>query len=764
MAIDVGDSNCALMTEGAVYCWGPNYSGQLGDGVKSHGFEANGSDFSPRPVLVRGATGAIAISSGDDQSCALFSSGAIRCWGANDFGQLGSGGQRSSRIPVAVRGISNAIAISAGANETCAVLSDGSVECWGSNYFHELGDGIEDHGYQSPDGYDVSPTPVRVQRISDASAVSVGDGSVCALLHEGTVACWGSNDHGQLGDGVEDHSSRDFEGDFSPIPVMVSDISDAEIVSVGEDYACALRDAGTVTCWGRNDVGQLGNGTLGRSYVPIAVTGIGAAAQISAGTDHACALLADGPVDCWGNNFHGELGDGSQDHDPRAPSGYDFASVPVHVKGLESARQISSGVYHSCASLATGAVKCWGDNRDGELGNGVGDYRSSPVEVNRIDSATSVSAGGSISDEFTCALLSGGRTRCWGSNRFGELGHAGWQNSPTPTEVASVENVVQIATGDEQTCALLSGGTVKCWGFGQDGELGNGKEQNSPTPVAVKKLARVRQMSVGGFACALLESGTVECWGANDSGQLGDGVGNHGHADSRGVDFSPRPVRVQGISDATAISVGEGSACALLSTGTVKCWGEGESGELGDGRRKSSSVPVLVKRVSNAVQVALGYFSACARLSDGRVECWGSNERGQLGDGRARKGARGDALIPVTVRGISTAKEIGLGDEHGCALLSSGRIDCWGNDDLGQLGNGKAGIRAQASTPVRVAGIKRAVSLSATGNHNCVLLRNGTIKCWGANESGELGNGEMGFSTLPVRVIGLPRQLSISYG
>jgi len=323
---------CALLSSGAVKCWGDNYLGQLGDGSWTD---------SSVPVDVIGITDAIGISAGDYHTCAVLSSGAVNCWGYNAWGQLGDGS------------ISDAISISAGAGHTCALLSSGAVKCWGANEVGQLGDG------STVD----SSVPVDVVGISDAISIFAGRYHTCAVLSSRTVKCWGDNGFYQLGDGS-------YNG-YSLVPVEVVGISNAISISAGENHTCALLSSGAVKCWGDNRAGQLGDGSTVDSNVPVDVVGITDAISISAGHWHTCALLSSGAVKCWGANWAGQLGDGSNTD----------SLVPVDVVGITDAISISAGYYHTCALLSSRAVKCWGKNGNGQLGDGSNNDSNVPVDV-----------------------------------------------------------------------------------------------------------------------------------------------------------------------------------------------------------------------------------------------------------------------------------------------------------------------------------------------------------------------------------------------
>ncbi|WP_037583321.1 RCC1 domain-containing protein [Stigmatella aurantiaca] len=373
-------------------------------------------------------------------------------------------------------------------------------------------------------------------------------------------------------------------------------VSGLNIIAAGDSYTCVMLNGGTMRCWGNNTYGQLGygnTGTVGDSEKPytagdIPLAGIGGGIKVAVGGNHACALLESGLVRCWGNNTYGQLGYNTVEHvgDGEAISHYGYVNVGGFVV------KIAAGSWHTCALLDTGKVRCWGLNNYGQLGYGntqnIGDNEHPWT-------AGDVQVGGIVKDiaagfDHTCALLEGGKVRCWGFNNYGQLGYGNTQligDNEHPSVAGDVNvggSVQQLATGYYNTCALLTTGYVRCWGYNGSGQLGYGHASNVNSPLSagdVNTGGKVFQVAMGQHhTCALLNSGSVKCWGNGGGGRLGYG---------NTVDYVSPPSATVNLGGAIAfqIAAGYSHSCVQLSTGAARCWGTNNYGQLGYGHTQA---------------------------------------------------------------------------------------------------------------------------------------------------------------------------------
>lgn len=349
-----------------------------------------------------------------------------------------------------------------------------------------------------------------------------------------------------------------------------------------------------------------------------------------------------------------------------------------------------------------------------------------------------------VADTNTCAVVSDGTLRCWGGNAQGQLGPKTTGSHLVPFQIPDQQKVRSVATGWGSTCVLLWTGQVNCWGYNVNGQLGclnPVTSNNGPQCTPFAPGSQVSGIVAGAErACARLTDGTVQCWGRNDHYDLGNGTNVNS--------FSP--VVASGVVDAAAIATGLWQACAVIANGTAKCWGANDRAQLGNGTTAANSVATLVYGedgiTDSVVAASPAEDHSCVLLADGSVQCFGENQYGQLGDGKTVA-----SNVPVASQFPKPAIGIVAGAKFTCAIVGGGLVQCLGYGASGQLGNGAF---AQSSTPVPV-DLPEAVSvksLAARYTHACALSVEGRLWCWGANSAGQLGNGATANSNVPVEV------------
>jgi alpha-tubulin suppressor-like RCC1 family protein len=694
---------------------------------------------------------------------------------------------------VRVAGVAAATQVAAGSNFVLALLRDRTVEAGGFSNGYNLGQEAAGSYGRGP-----NPTPIRVDAVSGAVQVSAGSGHALALLADGTIAAWGLNQYGQLGNGVPGDSAA---------PVRVSGISNATQVAAGYEHSLALLADGTVEAWGENDSGELGDGTTTNHGTPVPVRGLSGVVAIAAAGSDSYAMSADGTVWAWGANAAGQLGDGttSARTSPVAVASLGGAvaigagdSFAMAVAGPRlvatpgalgfGAQQLRSSTAQSVTLTNTGsvagsvsAISLAGPDTDSfaisadgcsgrTLAPGAGcsiSVRFSPLRVGLA--SVSLAISGSGASGLTIAISGRGApvpgdVYGWGSNYWLNLAYGG-PDSPMPLRVGGIVGATQVSAGPTHALALLADGTVESWGWNDCGQLGNGATTASAVPARVAGVSSAIQVAAGpsetrardtsgegcGFSLALLADGTIDAWGGNLFGELGNG-----HLGP----YSALPARVVGITGATQIAVGgsfigcparcpfepaPGFALALLSNGTVEGWGANSWDNLGEevGHGGPSPTPLQVTGVSDATQVAAGYNFSLALRANGSVLAWGAvGQSGELEFSDPNSPfTRGR---PVVAIGVSGARQIAAGDDYALALRSDGTVLQWGTPEAGY-----------SAVPAPVVGLHDIVAIAAGDSTAYALQSDGTVWAWGDNSFGELGDGTLDLHQAPVRVGGL---------
>jgi alpha-tubulin suppressor-like RCC1 family protein len=655
------------------------------------------------------------VSAGQSHSCALCRTGGVLCWGSDRYGQLGDSRDFSSGRARWVAGVHDAVDISAGGNHSCAVHASGQVTCWGG-YF--LGDGQPfEPMAPTPPG-----APTRVRGIGDAVQVSVGAAHTCVRRAGGKVACWGWNEHGEIGDGTTQ---------LRLLPVAVAGLDDAIDVSAGNAYTCAVRASGRVACWGRNDAGVLGADSRVRvALAPQEVPRVQGAVQVSTtlvferelaldspGSEEAqtCAVDRLGGVWCWGTPL-----------DPRTGEW----GVPARRSGIENAVAVSTAAHRACARLASGAVRCWGR---GPLGDGTLEGTDADAVLVRLADVVDIALG----QEHACAVNRRGEPYCWGNESLshGQLGRA-----PSPwCTVEGARDVRAIALGRTFGCALRAEGGVDCWGSIHF--LGPQLLGTRQSPVAWPGCEDVATIAASpSRVCLIRADGSVGC--APDlrdetaaSGSVASlALGNHAVCLLRrdgtvGCGYGGTGNRVAGMPPAVEVSVGDVHGCARDRDGGVWCWGI-DSYYRPAKEPTSAYAAAPVPAIARASALASQGTTTCAVHGEGRVSCWAVSPWHEPPTG------------VFTLPGVEHAKEVALSPQRICVRMEEGSVVCaavperdfvplaWLDGDPWTRARAEAARAAFRLAPIP--GLVDATQLAMSAAVGCVVRRDGSVACFDA--------------------------------
>ena len=543
--------------------------------------------------------------------------------------------------------------------------------------------------------------------------VSAGGGHACLVRTDDSLWCWGRNDRGQIGDGTRTPRAQ---------PVRVAAIEEVAAVAAGDLHTCAITTGAAVFCWGAGDSGQLGE--LGRNdrglpQLVAGVTGLtGVPDALAAGRDFSCALGADHAVRCWGDDSLGQLGDGG------APGPH----LPAVVPGLSAkVAKLSAQWQHACALDTDGVLACWGANSSGQIGDGLTGGARPPTTPSAPLPAqvTAVAAG----RDHTCALAADG-AYCWGANAQGQVDPAAPSMPiPTPQAVRGSSDVTDpkdIAAGGQHTCIVRKGekNPITCWGANTSGQLGDGTPMEDATLVAAG----------AAFSCGLGKDDSLSCWGDNHYGQLAIG----------GDIVRPTAAPVPGLAHVGALAAGGAHNCATADDANgaraLFCWGANGSNQLGD--LSSTDAPAVTRIASlEPVAIAAGRAHTCAFGADKELRCWGSGASGQLGQSPGS-----DMVITSPTitdlggpEGGDGVYAVAAGASHTCVGATiSASVLCFGLNGDGQLGNGMKGV---AGGPDPVPSLLGKPKMLAAGDAHTCALDAGMIWCWGRGDEGQLGDG-----------------------
>lgn len=634
------------------------------------------------------------ISAGPNHSCGITNSGKLFCWGSDANGSLGNGGSNtdeSSPVPIDVS--NTYLEISVNNFSTCGIRTDQTLWCWGANNNGMLGLGDTTSR--------TSPNLVGNNYIK----VSLGTTSTCAVSTSGELRCWGNQLDGRLGNGIGTGNAL--------TPQTITSISPIADVSVGFDHACAVRTDGQLFCWGRNILGQVGDGSTNTRLNPAAVSLVSPAIQVSAGTSYTCAVLSTGKAFCWGSGVFGNLGQGSATN----------SSVPIAAHPSFDFLSIQAGNQTTCAvSAIDSRLKCWGSGTFGLLGDGVARQTSfTPVDVRIPSTTTAFSSRGN-----TACAVSAGYGICWGGNNLGQTG-GGFRDRLPLIELTPTVDFSQLSLG-RGGCGITPASKLWCWGANDfnysisTGQVGDGTTHPRNGMVHVDPTESYSDISFGvRHTCGITLGRELKCWGYNLDGQLGTGD-TLGHSSPRSIGFGY-----------STVSVGFTSTCAINLANKLFCWGSNSFGQLGTGNNTNRLLPEPVMPAVDFQKVSVGASSTCAITVGLDLYCWGRNNVGQIGNASTV-----DTNTPFFV--APNVLTTSAGSEVNCFVNSTNQLYCMGRNGAGEMGLGSA-TPSQYLTPSLVGNgyidVRVGKNTSGGGVHVCGRTTANLVNCWGSNSRGQ---------------------------
>ncbi len=786
----------AIDDDGALWGWGTNSTGEIGDGTETGDSWARQAGYRMQPTRVFGDWKWKSVEVGSNHTIAIREDGTMVAWGLNASGQLGNGTTTNVSLPVPVSIDGTWTAVSAGGSHTLAIRSDGTLWGWGTNSNGELGQGAG--------GASRYLTPVQIGTDNDWAAIAAG-GSTFALKRNGTLWSCGYNWEGQLGQGTEYPTYR-----VTTLGQIGSD-SDWVEVSCSGSHAMARKGDGTIWAWGRNNYGVLGLGDTTNRNAPTRIGTDTDWASISAGLSACAARKSDGSVWAWGYNYYGNLGIGTQTDawvPTRAGSAHDWAAIAMGSGALygmtESGNLRGAGLASNLANMTANTMDYYvktpvsigwmryvagvpvllPDTTDpvtvqvtyaDAAGNTLqrsDDIRIAPASgpsmvlndgADRTTStymkatavvpgATNVRLGRKWQEVhagfgYTMLHIEDGPVEFAGVGSMGERGDGLLTFRTTAFDFGGGSTIwSQYSAGDQHSVAVARDGSLWTWGYSSKGEIGIPGQQ-APSPVCIDAVNDYVAVSAGmHVSFAIRADGTLWAWGLNDYGQLGDGTkGNH-----------IEPVRVGLDSDWASVSNWGTHTVGLKRDGTLYAWGLGNSGQLGQGDLLERLTPTVVQPGTKWLMAKAGVDHTVAIRSDGSLWAWGANGSGQLGDGTT-------TYRPTPTRvGLYQWKTVAAGMWCTLAVRADGTLWAWGNNSGGQLGDGGLTNR---TTPVRIGARNDWVSVDSAGTtdfgqtsryHSVGATNDGRIFTWGYNGWGGLGDGTYTTRYSPVEITRSP--------
>lgn len=634
---------------------------------------------------------------------ALHHNGSLWTWGINSNGQLGDNTTITKNHPVQIGNEYNWMDVAAGGYHTLALKRDGSLWAWGQNSAGQLGDGTIVNKL----------LPTRIGNASDWKQIITGTQFSLALKKDGSLWGWGWNSNGQLGDGTTVNKSS---------PTQIGTDKTWTFISAGNTHTAAIKLDGSLWVWGSNSMGELGIGNNTNSNIPVRVGSANNWKSVTASIQYTIALKNDGTIWSWGSNINGQLGDGTTIN-KNLPGKIGNASDWVNIS--------TNSLQHPVAIKRDSSIWSWGNNANGQLGDGTLTNKTSPVQIGIEKDWVSVYVGST----YTIAQKNNGSYWVWGYHADLLIGNDPNPYKLQPLRIGNSNNWLMAAAGNNHSLAINKNGSAFSWGVNNGGQLGDSTTINKIIPQLINSNNIWRKISGGSLhTIAIKNDGTLWAWGTNNYGQLGDGS----NTDSR------LPKQIGIANDWMHIYAGSNHSLAIKKDGSLWAWGSNGAGQLGDSSLQNKNTPTQIGIDKTWQTVTGGYFHTIALKTNGSLWAWGHNGQFQLGDGTQTM-----KLVPTRIGTDSNWLQIAAGGNHNIALKNDGTIWGWGANGYGQLGIGNT---TSKNTPTQIGINNNWATISAGYTHSSAITKEGSLWAWGYNFVGQVGNGNIINQNTPIKI------------
>jgi alpha-tubulin suppressor-like RCC1 family protein len=688
----------AVKTDGTLWTWGLNGSGQLGD---------NTTVSRISPIQIGVSNDWASVYSGGSHTMAIKTTGTLWSWGENSYGQLGLNDSfinRSSPVQVGTRLWTS---VGLGTNDwgaiSSAIRNDNTLWLWGISVTSLFENNTSNQTQRS--------SPVQIGTFGSWSQVAFNG-----------IVIFGIDTNNKLyANALETTAGLGVSFNYKST-TQIGNKTNWTDISAGASYTMAISGSGTIWGWGDNTNGQLGTGNTTSRNSPVQIGTLSLWKSVKLGSATSFAIRTQGTLWAWGENSYGQLGLNDSTH----------RSSPVQVGVFVDWKSVSIGSEDSVAGIRNNnTLWTWGNDANGVLGQTTNySNKSVPTQVGTLANWASVSVG----RYHALATKTDGTLWSWGYNTFGQLGDATSTDKSSPVQIGTDTNWSSISAGNDKSFASKTNGTIWAWGYAGDNLLGLHKDGYIPNKVSTDSFYKDVSASGNGGIVAIKTNGTLWGWGSNSRGEIGDGSTSQRNS----------PVQIGTLSNWSDVSAGSSHTMSIKTDGTLWAWGNNGAGRLGTNNTTNFSSPVQVGTLTNWSKISSGFSHTMSIKTDGTLWAWGYNLNGQLGTGNTISYSS-----PVQVGTLNNWSQVSAGFDYTIGIRTDGTLWAWGNNSYRALGTNNA---TSYSSPVQVGTLSNWSYVSAENFHTMAVKTDGTLWVWGENSNGQLGTGNTISYSSPVQV------------